>query len=90
MFQTRSGKLIVSAMKVAKLMSKGYSVFLACVVASTEANQSSLLEEIRIVHDFPDVFPKDLPGLPLVRELSSPLIYYLEQYQYLRPLIEWH
>jgi hypothetical protein len=22
------------------------------------------MEEIRVVHDFPDVFPKDLPGMP--------------------------
>ena len=51
-------------------MSKGCSVFLACVVASTEANQSSSLEKIRMVYDFPNVFPKDLPGLPPTREVD--------------------
>ncbi|GJS21567.1 putative reverse transcriptase domain-containing protein [Tanacetum coccineum] len=28
------------------------------------------LEDIRIVHDFPEVFPDDLSGLPLVREIE--------------------
>ena len=44
LIQTGSEKFIVLAMKVARLMSKGCSVFLACVIASLEANQSSLLE----------------------------------------------
>ena len=73
MFQIGSEKFVVSAMKVVRLMSKGCSIFLAYVVASIEANQSSPLEKIRIVRDFLDVFSKDLPRLPLAREVEFPI-----------------
>ena len=70
LIQTGSRKFVVSTMKVARLMSKGCSVFLAYVVASTEANQSSPLEKIRIVRDFPNIFPKDMSRLPPDREIE--------------------
>jgi hypothetical protein len=35
------------------------------------------LEDIRVVCDYPDVFPKELPGMPLTEMLSSLLIFCL-------------
>ncbi|RVW64158.1 hypothetical protein CK203_052622 [Vitis vinifera] len=46
---------------------KGYQGFLAYVV--NEENDLKL-EDIPIVRDYPDVFPKDLPGLPPEREVE--------------------
>ncbi|GKF52064.1 hypothetical protein Tco_0148531 [Tanacetum coccineum] len=38
---------------------------LACIKADEKK-----LDEIRVVRDFPEVFPDDLLGLPLVREIE--------------------
>ena len=57
-------------MKAARLLCKGCSAFLACVVALAKANQMPSLEEIEVVRDFLDVFSEDLPGLPPVREIE--------------------
>ena len=47
------------------MLRKGCQGFLAYVV--NEENDLKL-EDIPIVRDYPDVFPEDLPGLPLERE----------------------
>ena len=33
-------------------------------------DSGSLLEDILVVREFPDVFPVDLPGIPLDREID--------------------
>ncbi|GJR76205.1 putative reverse transcriptase domain-containing protein [Tanacetum coccineum] len=38
-----------------------------------EKSEEKRLEDVPIVWDFPEVFPKDLPGLPPTRQLSSQL-----------------
>jgi hypothetical protein len=35
------------------------------------------LQDIRVVCDYPDMFPEELPGMPLTEMLSSLLIFYL-------------
>jgi hypothetical protein len=35
-------------------------------------------DNIRVVRDFPDVFPEELPGMPPDWELSLSLTFYLE------------
>ncbi|GJR68649.1 putative reverse transcriptase domain-containing protein [Tanacetum coccineum] len=54
------------------LLIYGYHVFLAHV--TTKGTEDKLeekrLEDVPIVRDFPKVFPKDLPGLPLTRQVE--------------------
>jgi hypothetical protein len=40
------------------------------MAVSLNATKAIPLEEIRVVHDFPDVFPEDLPGMPLDRDIE--------------------
>jgi hypothetical protein len=40
------------------------------MAVSLNAMKAILMEEIRVVHDFLDVFPEDLPGLPLDRDIE--------------------
>ncbi|GJR34507.1 putative reverse transcriptase domain-containing protein [Tanacetum coccineum] len=55
-----------------KYMQKGFPIFLAHVTAKEVENKSEKkrLEDAPIVRNFPEVFPKDLPGLPLTRQVE--------------------
>ena len=55
-------------MKVKKYLKNGYEAYLASVVE--ERKEGAKLKEIPVAHEFGDVFPKDLPGLPLEREIE--------------------
>ncbi|WMV54711.1 hypothetical protein MTR67_048096 [Solanum verrucosum] len=55
-------------MKARRLLQKGCMGLLAMIRDTTEGTLS--LEKIPMVNEFSDVFPKDLPGLPLVREID--------------------
>jgi hypothetical protein len=59
---------IVSCMKARRYLQKGYVSFLAHVKDS-EAKEKEL-EDILVVRDYPEVFPKDLPGLPPPRQVE--------------------
>nr|GEY20595.1 transposon Ty3-G Gag-Pol polyprotein [Tanacetum cinerariifolium] len=50
-------------------MAKGCHIFLAHISVKKEEDRSDgkQLEDVPAVRDFPEVFPKDLPGLPLAR-----------------------
>ncbi|GJS66141.1 putative reverse transcriptase domain-containing protein [Tanacetum coccineum] len=63
---------IISYTKTQEYMLKGCPVFLANVnTKETEDNsEKKRLEDVPIVRDFPDVFPEDLPGLPLTRQVE--------------------
>jgi hypothetical protein len=39
---------------------------------SIDGKETNLLEAIRVVSEFPNVFPEDLPGMPPERKLSLP------------------
>ncbi|GKA48856.1 putative reverse transcriptase domain-containing protein [Tanacetum coccineum] len=56
-------------------MLKGCPVFLTKInIKETEdKSEKKRLEDVTIVWDFPDVFPKDLAGLPPTRQLSEQL-----------------
>ncbi|KAI3770326.1 hypothetical protein L6452_01454 [Arctium lappa] len=59
---------IISMTKTRKYLVKGCSSFLAYVI---DAKLEKLkLEDVKIVHEFPDVFPDDLPGLPPDRQVE--------------------
>jgi hypothetical protein len=52
---------------VTKLLRSGCSGYLACV---TEEKLGCRIEEIPIVHEFVDVFPEKLPGIPPDRDIE--------------------
>jgi hypothetical protein len=47
--------------------------------------EGKALEDIKVVSEFPDVFPEDLPGMPLNLVLNLYLVLLLYQ----KDLIEW-
>ncbi|GKA72269.1 putative reverse transcriptase domain-containing protein [Tanacetum coccineum] len=63
---------VISCSKAQEYMAKGCQVFLAQISAKKEEDKSERkqIEDVPIVRDFPEVFPEDLPGLPLVRPVE--------------------
>ncbi|GJV88303.1 putative reverse transcriptase domain-containing protein [Tanacetum coccineum] len=63
---------IISCTKTQKYMLKGCHLFLAHVTTKETENKSEKkrLEDVPIVQNFPEVFPEDLPGLPLTRQVE--------------------
>ncbi|KAL0534150.1 hypothetical protein IC582_028434 [Cucumis melo] len=59
---------VISAIRASKLLSQGTWGILASVVDTREADVS--LSSEPVVRDYPDVFPEELPGLPLHREVE--------------------
>ena len=54
---------VISAMLARRFMRKGCETFLALILDSKRGQVDE--EKIPIVREFPDVFPKELPGIPL-------------------------
>ncbi|GKF41592.1 hypothetical protein Tco_0124934 [Tanacetum coccineum] len=64
---------IISCTKTQKYMEKGFPIFLAAHVTAKEVEDKSekkRLEGVPIVRDFLEVFPEDLPGLPLTQQVE--------------------
>ncbi|GKF51015.1 hypothetical protein Tco_0147482 [Tanacetum coccineum] len=63
---------IISYSKTQEYMLKGCLVFLAHVTTNKieDKSEKKRLEDILIVRDFPEVFPKDLSGLPPTRQVE--------------------
>ncbi|GJY51586.1 putative reverse transcriptase domain-containing protein [Tanacetum coccineum] len=63
---------IISYSKTQEYMLKGCPVFLAHVTTKEieDKSEKKRLEDVPIVRDFPEVFPEDLPGLPLTRQVE--------------------
>ena len=59
---------IISALQASNMLKKGCSGLLAYMINSEATNEK--LEDIPIVKEFPDVFPEELPGLPLDRDIE--------------------
>ena len=59
---------IISAMQARCFLIKGCEAFLVLVLDSKREQVN--LEDIPVIKEFPDVFPKELPGLPLEREVD--------------------
>jgi hypothetical protein len=59
-----SGKEIVTELYMPEL-EEG-----ACHHLSVDGKEASLIEDIRIVSEFPDVFPEELPGMPPERKVE--------------------
>ena len=58
---------IMTAMKASKMLRKSYQGYLAYAIELRD--NGSQLEDIPVVSEFSDVFPEDLPGIPLDREI---------------------
>ncbi|GJW44234.1 putative reverse transcriptase domain-containing protein [Tanacetum coccineum] len=63
---------IISCTKMQKYMEKGFPIFLAHVTTKEieDKSEKKRLEDVPIVQDFPEVFPEDLPSLPLTRQVE--------------------
>ena len=59
---------VISAMQARRFMRKGCETFLALILDSKRGQVD--VEKIPIVREFPDVFPKELLGIPLEREVD--------------------
>ncbi|XP_072962655.1 uncharacterized protein [Typha angustifolia] len=59
---------IISAFEACRLLKKGCISVLASLSGDTD--KQIKLEDVRVVRDFPDVFPDDLPGLPPDKEVN--------------------
>ena len=59
---------VISAATARKMVRKGCEAYLAYVIDTVKARPS--VSDISIVSDFPDVFPKELSGLPPQREIE--------------------
>nr|GEZ09722.1 reverse transcriptase domain-containing protein [Tanacetum cinerariifolium] len=63
---------IISCTKTRKYLLKGYPISLANITTKTikDKSEEKRLENVPIVRDFSEVFPKDLPGLPPTRQVE--------------------
>ena len=59
---------VIFVMQVRRLMRKGCETFLALILDSERGQVD--LEKIPVVWEFPDVFPEELPSIPLEREVD--------------------
>nr|GEX06648.1 hypothetical protein [Tanacetum cinerariifolium] len=64
--------MFISCSKAKEYMAKGCQIFLAHISAKKEEDisEGKQLEDVPVVQDFPEVFPKDLLGLPLARPVE--------------------
>ncbi|GJV43999.1 putative reverse transcriptase domain-containing protein [Tanacetum coccineum] len=70
--EKKSTLSIISCVKAQKYIEKGCQLFLAQVMVKETEDKSKekRLEDMPTVQDFPEVFPEDLPGLPLIRQVE--------------------
>ncbi|GJU97118.1 putative reverse transcriptase domain-containing protein [Tanacetum coccineum] len=63
---------IISCTKTQKYLLKGCQVFLAHITAKKDEDKSEgkRLKDVPIVRYFPEVFPKDLPGVPPAQQVE--------------------
>nr|GEZ03654.1 hypothetical protein [Tanacetum cinerariifolium] len=63
---------VISCLKAQEYMAKGCQIFLAQISAKKEEDklEGKQLKDVPVVRDYPEVFPKDLTGLPPVRPVE--------------------
>ena len=57
---------VISAMEARRFPRKGCEAFLALILDSKREQVN--LENIHVIREFPDVFPEELPGVPVIPE----------------------
>ena len=58
----------ISVMQARRFIRKGYEAFLSLILDSKRGQVD--VEKIPVVREFLDVFPEELPGIPLEREVD--------------------
>ncbi|GJZ99346.1 putative reverse transcriptase domain-containing protein [Tanacetum coccineum] len=66
--RSKTRLILISCIKTERYISRGYQVFIAQVME--KKSDKKRLEDISVVREFLEVFPKDLPGLPPVHQLE--------------------
>ncbi|GJU83154.1 putative reverse transcriptase domain-containing protein [Tanacetum coccineum] len=66
--QSKPQQSLISCIKSERYISRGCQVFVIQVME--KRSDEKILEDIPVVREFPEVFPKDLPGLPSVRQVE--------------------
>nr|GEW65581.1 hypothetical protein [Tanacetum cinerariifolium] len=63
---------VISCLKAQEYMAKGCQIFLAHISTKKEEDKSKgkQLEDVPVAQDYPEVFPKDLSGLPPARPVE--------------------
>ena len=59
---------VISTMQASRFMRKGCETFMAVILDSKRGQVD--VEKIPVVREFLDVFPEELPGIPLEREVD--------------------
>ena len=59
---------VISAMQARRFIRKGYEAFLALILDSKRGQV--YVQKIPVVREFSNVFPEELPGIPLEREVD--------------------
>ncbi|GJZ08328.1 putative reverse transcriptase domain-containing protein [Tanacetum coccineum] len=59
---------VISCIKARKYIERGCHLFLAHITEKEKSEKR--LEDVPVIHDFPKVFPDDLPGLPPPRQVE--------------------
>ena len=59
---------VISAMQARRFIRKGYEAFLALILESKRGQFD--VEKIPVVREFPNVFPEELSGIPIEREVD--------------------
>ncbi|OIV90430.1 hypothetical protein TanjilG_01908 [Lupinus angustifolius] len=66
--QNQKASISMSANEVKTSMKEGA---LACILlASLEGEEKPEIKDLRVICEYPDVFPDDIPSLPLMREVE--------------------
>ncbi|GKA48985.1 putative reverse transcriptase domain-containing protein [Tanacetum coccineum] len=70
--ESKSKMSIISCMKTQKYIQKGCQVYLMQVTSkkTDDKSKEKRLEDVPIVREFLEVFPKDFPGLPPARQVE--------------------
>ncbi|GJR70755.1 putative reverse transcriptase domain-containing protein [Tanacetum coccineum] len=68
---------VISCIKARKYVERGCHLFLAYV--TKYKSKEKRLEDVPVIHDFPEVFPKELPGLPPPRQVEFRIDLLLEK-----------
>ncbi|GKA38936.1 reverse transcriptase domain-containing protein [Tanacetum coccineum] len=69
---------VISCIKAHRYVERGYHLFLAHVTESKSKekrmedvpSKEKQMEDVPVIHNFPEVFPKELPGLPPSRKVE--------------------
>ncbi|GJR59815.1 putative reverse transcriptase domain-containing protein [Tanacetum coccineum] len=71
-YDGRSKLNIILCTRTQKYIQKGCQVYLAQVTSkkAEDKSEEKRLEDVPIVREFPEVFPKDFPGLPPARQVE--------------------